>query len=117
RDHLECDSGAHQRLRLLAATPEHERIAPLQADHGAAGARAFDHQPLDLVLWQLWGSRLLADVDQLGVRARASADRGIRRSYSTVSAPARSSAARRVINPGSPGPAPTRYTTPGRGAV
>src|SRR4051812_33211759 len=45
-------------------------------------------------------------------RARSSAPAGISRSYRMASADAISSSDRRVISPRSPGPAPTRYTTP-----
>src|SRR4051794_25825254 len=45
-------------------------------------------------------------------RAPSSAPAGISRSYRIASAEATSSSDRRVISPGSPGPAPTRYTMP-----
>ena len=68
-DHLERDPGGGERLCLLTAAPEDERIAALQADDGATGPRAIDHQPLDLLLRHLGRARLLAHVHELGVRA------------------------------------------------
>ena len=109
---LERDAGLAQHQRLLAAAPEHERVAALEAHDAAAGARVLDQQPVDLVLRHLRPAALLADVDQLGVRARAyaSASGGISRSCRITSAAAISSTARTVSRPGSPGPAPTRWT-------
>ena len=44
------DPGRGQRLRLLAAAAEDERVAALEPDDAAPGARALDHQRLDLLL-------------------------------------------------------------------
>ena len=106
---------ARQRLRLLAAAAEDERVAALQAHDVAPGERVLDEQPRRLLLRHLLAAADLADVDHLGVRrARpraprsGSAGRGGSRRRAAMS-----SIARAVSRPGSPGPAPTSYTVPG----
>ena len=88
RDDLVVAARRAQRLRLLAAAPEDERIAPLQAHHGAPGARVLDQQARGLALGHLLAAAHLADVDDLrvGARACASASGGIRRSWRMTSA-------------------------------
>ena len=49
-DDLELDPGGGERLGLLAAAAEHERVAALEPHDAAARARALDHQRLDLLL-------------------------------------------------------------------
>ena len=68
---LERDPGRAARLRLLAAAPEDERVAALQAHHVAPGERVLDEQPRRLVLRHLLAAADLADVDDLGAVARA----------------------------------------------
>ena len=67
---LEGDAGLAQRLRLLAAAAEDERVAALEAhDERAARGRARS-APRRLVLRQRDVARALARVDQQAVRAR-----------------------------------------------
>ena len=75
---LEGDAGVAQRLRLLAAAAEDERVAALQPDDALALAGLLDEQGVDRVLVVAAGrAGDLADVDQLGVRrARAPAAAG-----------------------------------------
>ena len=68
---LEIDVSLAQRQRLLAAATEHERVAALQAHHLAPGAGALDHQRLRVLLGHRLAAALLADEQQLRVRARA----------------------------------------------
>ena len=107
---LERHARRGQRLRLLAAAPEHERVAALQPHDAPAGAAELDEQRVDLLLRQRGRARLLARrsaAPRPAARRRArpagsAGRRGSRR-------PRRSArATRRVISPGSPGPAPTR---------
>ena len=49
-DDLERDAGGGQRLGLLAAAAEDERVAALEPDDAAPRLRALDHQRLDLRL-------------------------------------------------------------------
>ena len=44
---LERDTRGRQRLRLLAPSPEHERIAALEPHDGLPGARQHDQQLVD----------------------------------------------------------------------
>ena len=67
--HLVVDPGAAQGLGLLAAAPEDERVAALQADHRAARPTVVDELLVDLGL----AGRppgALAHVDELGARRR-----------------------------------------------
>lgn len=60
-----------QKLELLAAASEHERIAAFQAHHPPAGARVLLQQRIDALLRGLVIlADALADVDALGVAAR-----------------------------------------------
>ncbi len=68
---LEIDACASERLRLLAAATEDERVAALEPDDASPLSRVVDHQLLDLVLLHRVGSRRLADVDELGVGTRS----------------------------------------------
>ena len=79
---LERDTCLAQRQRLLAAAPEHERVAALQPHDAQPGPRASEHQRLGLLLRNRLTAALLAHEQQLGIRARApsSAEVGIRRS-------------------------------------
>ena len=109
-DHLEGDAGGGQRLRLLAAAAEHERVTALQPHDAAGGPAPVDQHLVDLLLGEVDLARRLARGDQLGVRrARgraAPATPGGRRRRRRPGAS--SSAPRTVRSPGSPGPAPTR---------
>ena len=69
--HLELDPGRAQGFALLAAAPEHERVAALEADDAAPRARRLDQALGDLLLRHRRPARLLADVDELGVVAGA----------------------------------------------
>ena len=71
------DAGRAQRLRLLAAAAEHERVAALEAhDESARGARA---RPASrrLVLRHATAARRLAGVDQQAARRRARSSSGV----------------------------------------
>ena len=68
---LERDARRAQRERLLAAAAEHERVAALQAHDAPARPGALEHQRLGLLLGHRASAALLADEQQLGVRARA----------------------------------------------
>ena len=107
---LELDPGGGKRLGLLAAAAEHERVAALQPDDAAPGAGALDHQRLDLLLRDASRARALADVDELGVVARAGERAG--RDQAVVEdrrrRPRSARARARSSGPGRPGPAPTR---------
>ena len=59
---------ALQRLGLLAAAAEHERVPALEPHDLAPGAPCSHQQRLDLVLADRGPAALLAGVDQLGVR-------------------------------------------------
>ena len=50
RNDAEGDAGAGERQRFLAAAPEHERIAALEAEHAAARARELDQPFADVGL-------------------------------------------------------------------
>jgi hypothetical protein len=59
-------AGRRERLRLLAAAAEHERIAALQAHDALALVRQPDQQRVDLLLARgVGGTTALADVVQL----------------------------------------------------
>src|SRR5262249_59906518 len=71
RHHLERDAGCAQRLRLLGATPEDERVSVLEPHDGLSGTRPLDEQLLDVPLPEplalaMWTS----DRDHLGVPPR-----------------------------------------------
>jgi hypothetical protein len=65
RDDLEPDTRRGQRLRLLAAAPEHERVAAFQPHHAPPRGGPLDQLRVDLVLLDRRPSRLLADVAEL----------------------------------------------------
>jgi hypothetical protein len=67
---LEGNARLPQRQRLLAAAPEHERIATLQAHNVLAGAGVLDQEAGGLLLRELRALPLLADVDALGPHRR-----------------------------------------------
>ncbi len=67
RHDREPDSGRLQRLRLLAAPAEHERVATLQAHDRASRPTVLDQQAIDLGLGRRLAAPLLADVDELGI--------------------------------------------------
>jgi hypothetical protein len=70
RDDLEAHPRRGERLRLLAAAPEHERVAALQAHDALPGPAQLDELRVDLVLLDGRAAGLLADVAQLGAGAR-----------------------------------------------
>ena len=104
-----------QRQRFFAATPEYERIAPLQTDDPLAAARGADQQPIDEFLRHRVTAGAFPDVNPPGRRRQLEDGRiDLKRAwYNTRSASARRRAARRVRSSGSPGPAPTIATVPG----
>ena len=113
RHDLERHARRRERLGLLAAAPEHERVAALEPHHALARAAELDQQLVGLLLGERRRAGLLADVAQLRIRPRP-LERA-RRDQPVVEDRVRaaiSSSERRVIRPGSPGPAPTRYTMP-----
>ena len=67
---LDGDAFGAQRIELLAATAEDERIAALEANHRLAGLGALDQQRVDLVLRHAVRALGLADRDQLGLAPR-----------------------------------------------
>ncbi len=67
---LERHTGRRQRLGLLAATPEHERVATLEPDDGAPGTPVLDEERVDVGLLDLGPAGRLPDVDALGVGRR-----------------------------------------------
>ena len=69
RHDLEGDALARQRFDLLAAAPEDERIAALQAQHTFALAGEAHQHFADLILRHGVVLGLLADKDTLGVAA------------------------------------------------
>jgi hypothetical protein len=69
RHDREVDRRRAQQLGLLAAAPEHERVAALQAHHRPPAGPVLDQQPVDLLLRHLRPAALLADVDELGPHA------------------------------------------------
>ena len=68
---LELDTCGQQRLGLLAATTEHERIAALEADDQPAAGPVLEQQPLDLLLRHRGAAAFLPRVDQRRVGPRA----------------------------------------------
>ncbi|MEJ7718148.1 MAG: hypothetical protein WKF31_09370 [Thermoleophilaceae bacterium] len=67
--HLEGHARRGQRLGLLAAPTEHERIAALEAHHRSPGAPHLHEQRVDLLLRHRGPARGLAHVAHLGVGA------------------------------------------------
>ncbi len=63
RHDLERHAGLRESQRLLAPTSEHERVAPLEADHEAAALGLLDQQRVDLRLGQAVRPRVLARED------------------------------------------------------
>ena len=76
RHHPERHAGRGQRERLLAAAPEHERIAALEAQHAQAGARKLDQALVDPELRRARPSGALADRLEAGGRAGERQDLG-----------------------------------------
>jgi hypothetical protein len=80
-DDLEAHSRRRERLRFLAPSSEHERVAPLESHDALSLARESDEQRVDRVLARrVTAPAALADVVQLHpriVRARRRDDRGI----------------------------------------
>ena len=70
-NNLERHAGIDERLRLLSAAAEHERIAALQPHDRAAVLRVRDEQAVDLVLGHGVTAGFLADVGELRVAAGA----------------------------------------------
>ena len=68
---FEPDSRGQQRLGLLTAATEHERVAALQANNRPVGRPVLEQQPLDLLLRYRGASTLLTRVDQLRLGAGA----------------------------------------------
>gem|GEM_PF-3377343 len=73
--HLEGDALGGERVDLLAAAPEDERVAALQAHHALAFAREAHQQVIDVLLRQRVLRALLAGVDALGLQAHQVEDR------------------------------------------
>ena len=59
----------HKRLGLLATTPQHKRIAPLESDHRLALHRFVDQDAIYLSLLDCMIPGGLADIYQLGIAA------------------------------------------------
>ena len=74
---LERNALFGQFFDLLAAAPENEGVAALQAQHALALQGQLDHQVADLLLRQGVIGALLADIDALGVAAHPVHDRGV----------------------------------------
>ena len=71
RDDLELDPGRPAGLGLLAAAAEHERVAALEPHDAEPPLRALDQLVVDPSCGHRDVARRLADVDELGVLARA----------------------------------------------
>ena len=71
RHDLEVDPGSAQRLCLLAAAAEHERISALQPHDATSGRPVLEQQPLDLGLRHRRTATLLAGIQELGVGSSA----------------------------------------------
>ena len=69
RNDLDRNAGGQQNIKLLAATPEDERIAALEPDDNFAGKRLVDQQLADIFLRQRMVAGHLADEDLLGRRS------------------------------------------------
>ena len=111
-DDLEGDARRRQRLGLLAAAAEDERVAALEPDDDLPLPRALDQQLRSISSWgTLAVARFLADVEQLGVRRAPRPVRraGISRSWRITSAATISSRLRRSSGRGRRGrPRPGR---------
>ena len=59
-----------QRLRVVAAAPEHERIAALQPHEAAAASRRTNHHGVDFLLRQGVAPGSLADEEPLGAASQ-----------------------------------------------
>ncbi|OGQ20623.1 MAG: hypothetical protein A2138_05990 [Deltaproteobacteria bacterium RBG_16_71_12] len=59
-----------QEERLLAASPEHERVAALEPHDGVLPQGCGKNARVDVILARAWLARLFADVAQLGMRRR-----------------------------------------------
>ena len=114
RNDPERDACRGQGERLLATTPEHERIAALETQHAQAGERQLDQA---LVYLSCAGPARPARLPTGSKRAAGPASARIsgatKASCRTTSASASAWAACSVSSPGSPGPAPTSHTLPG----
>ena len=109
---LERDAGGGERLGLLAAPAEHERVAALQTHDGAAAPAVLDEQRVDRRPGRSRprpGPCPRRCARPRAARARAAPGRRAGRRRRRRPA-ASSSAPRTVSSPGSPGPAPTRWT-------
>src|SRR5215468_10350013 len=80
-DDLNGDAGCTQRLELLAASAEDERIPAFEPHHGLPGARAFDEEYIDLLLRNTVRAFGFANGDQLsftsGMIEHALADQAV----------------------------------------
>ena len=114
RHDVEGDAGLGQRLELLAAPTEDERVAALEPDHALAGPRQRDQQLIDPGLGQHVAIAHLADEN--GLRLRRHQLEHVRPHQPVVDhdvGRCSSRSARRVKRSAAPGPAPTRWTRPG----
>ena len=66
RHHLDRDPGGADRLHLLPAAAEEERVAALEPDHNLSLPCPVHQQGLDLVLLERVAAAVLAAVDLLG---------------------------------------------------
>ena len=64
-DDLEGDAVGPQKLQLLAAASEEERIAAFQPHHAFSLQRLLEENPVDLLLGLFMVSRLFSHVDGL----------------------------------------------------
>ena len=70
------DAGLEQRLDLLAAAAEDQRVAALEPDHALTELAAPHQERVDLGLAHEVAGPLLADIDQLGRRVGQAEDAG-----------------------------------------
>ena len=104
---------ALQRQRLLAAAPEHERVAALQPHDAAAALRGANHHGVDVVLRQRVTAGALADEEPLGAPRQtqhAFVDQRVVQ-HQIRRAQARHGLAASAVRD-RPGPAPTSETWP-----
>jgi hypothetical protein len=78
RHHLEQDPRGGERLRLLAAPPEHVRVAALQPDHALSFAGEAHQQGVDLLLRHGVVPGLLAHAVESDIRGEVAGERGRR---------------------------------------